>query len=158
MFLSNVAARYQDTILLLGRLALGAIFVNSGFTKLMTLDAFSASLAKRGVAMAEFWGPVGASVEFVGGLMIVLGFATRYACLLMILFVIVATAISHLFWTFPDAAARRTQMSQFFKNLSIIGGFIVLFASGPGRLSLDAWLARRRGGDIAPAPGHGRSG
>jgi putative oxidoreductase len=61
-----------------------------------------------------------------------------------ILFVIVATGISHRFWDFAEAAARRAQESQFFKNLSIMGGFILLFAAGPGRFSLDGWLASRR--------------
>ena len=61
-----------------------------------------------------------------------------------ILFVIVATGISHRYWDFAEAAARRAQESQFFKNLSIMGGFILLFATGPGRFSLDGWLASRR--------------
>lgn len=61
----------------------------------------------------------------------------------MILFVIVATGISHRFWEYAEAA-RRTQESQFFKNLSIIGGFLLLFVTGGGRYSLDGWLLRRK--------------
>jgi len=61
-----------------------------------------------------------------------------------ILFVIVATGISHRYWDFAEAAARRAQESQFFNNLSIMGGFILLFATGPGRFSLDGWLASSR--------------
>jgi putative oxidoreductase len=87
---------------------------------------------------------VGATVEFVGGILIITGLKARYASLLMILFVIVATGISHRYWDFAEAAARRAQESQFFKNLSIMGGFILLFATGPGRFSLDGWLASRR--------------
>jgi putative oxidoreductase len=60
----------------------------------------------------------------------------------MILFVIVATGISHRFWEFAEAA-RRTQESQFFKNLSIIGGFVLLFVTGGGRYSFDGWLKRK---------------
>ncbi len=62
----------------------------------------------------------------------------------MVLFVIVATGISHRFWEFADAA-RRAQESQFFKNLSIIGGFLLLFVTGGSRFSLDALLRRRTG-------------
>jgi len=140
------ALRAYDHLLLVARVALGVIFVVSGYTKLMGLAAFSASLAARGVpAAAEFWGPVGASVEFVGGILIVLGLGTRYAALLMILFVIVATGISHRFWEFADAREFRTQQSQFFKNLSIIGGFVFLLATGGGKFSLDALWRRARG-------------
>jgi putative oxidoreductase len=142
--LDGFAARSYDALLLAARVALGAIFVLSGVLKLGGLAAFSASLAARGVPASWLWGPVGASVEFIGGILIVLGLGTRYASLLMILFVIVATAISHRFWEFADPQQFRAQQSQFFKNLSIIGGFILLFATAGGRYALDA-LWRRRG-------------
>ena len=130
--------------MLLGRIALGAIFVKSGLQKLLALSAFAASLAGRGVPQSSTWAVIGATVEFVGGILIVTGLRTREASLLMILFVIVATGISHRYWEFAEAA-RRLQESQFLKNLSIIGGFLLLFASGSGRFSLDALLARRKG-------------
>lgn len=139
----RLAARSEDVILLLGRVALGAIFVKSGIQKLLALSAFAASLAGRGVPQSSVWAVIGATVECVGGILILTGLKTRYASMLMILFVIVATGIAHRYWEFVDAA-RRTQESQFFKNLSIIGGFLVLFASGPGRFSLDTLLRRRK--------------
>lgn len=137
------SARSEDVILLLGRVALGVIFVKSGAQKLMALGAFAASLASRGIPQSSMWAVIGATVEFIGGILILTGMRTRYASLLMITFVIVATAISHRYWEFVDAA-RRTQESQFFKNLAIIGGFLLLFASGPGRFSLDGLLRRRK--------------
>jgi putative oxidoreductase len=133
----------QDVILLLGRLALGAIFVKSGLQKLTALGAFAASLAGRGVPQSSTWAVIGATVEFVGGVLIVTGFRTRDASLLMILFVIVATGISHRYWEYADAA-RRLQESQFFKNLAIIGGFLALAVTGAGRFSLDAMWQRRK--------------
>jgi len=144
-FADRLAGKGEDVILLLGRVALGTIFIKSGLQKLMALGAFAASLASRGVPQSSFWAVVGATVEFVGGILIVTGLKTRYASVLMILFVIVATAISHRYWEFVDAA-RRAQESQFFKNLSIIGGFLLLFVTGGGRFSLDGWLRRRKEG------------
>ena len=135
--LDHVAVRGYDVLLLAARIALGAIFVLSGYMKLMGLAAFSSSLTARGVPAAWLWGPVGASVEFVGGILIVLGLGTRFAALLMILFVITATVISHRYWEFADPQQFRTQQSQFFKNLSIIGGFLFLFTVGAGRYSVD---------------------
>jgi putative oxidoreductase len=140
---SVISGSRQDVIVLLGRVALGAIFVKSGLQKLMALGAFAASLASRGVPQSSVWAVIGATVEFVGGILIVTGLRTREASLLMILFVIVATGISHRYWEFADAA-RRLQESQFFKNLSIIGGFVLLCATGSGRFGLDALLARRK--------------
>ena len=140
----RLAAENQDAILLAGRIALGAIFVKSGLQKLLDLGVFAASLAGRGVPQSSFWAVVGATVEFVGGIMILTGLKARYASLLMILFVIVATGIGHRYWEYADAAARRAQESQFFKNLSILGGFVLMFVTGAGRFSLDAWLASRK--------------
>jgi putative oxidoreductase len=137
------AGRSEDVILLLGRLALGTIFVKSGIQKLLTLSAFAASLASRGIPESSVWAVIGATVECIGGILIVTGLKTRYASMLMILFVIVATAISHRYWEFADAA-RRAQEIQFFKNVSIIGGFLLLFASGSGRFGLDTLLRHRK--------------
>src|SRR5256885_9497840 len=135
----------QDVIVLLGRLALGAIFVKSGLQKLLALSAFAASLASRGVPQSSVWAVIGATVEFVGGILIVTGLRTREASLLMILFVIVATGISHRYWEFAEAA-RRLQESQFLKNLSIIGGVVLLFSSPSRLVVLLASLARRQRG------------
>lgn len=143
--LDGVAARSYDQLLLVGRVALGLIFVLSGWAKLGAVAAFSASLAARGVPAAWLWGPVGATVEFVGGVLIVLGLGARYAALMMILFVIVATAISHRFWELADPQQYRAQQGQFLKNLSILGGFVLVFATGGGPLSIDRLWRRRKG-------------
>ena len=132
---SAVHAR-SDTLLLLGRVLLGSIFVISGYGKLFGLAAFAASLEKNGVPYASMLAPVGACVEFFGGLAIVLGVEVRAAALLMIAFVIVATLISHRFWEFADAV-RRAQVTQFSKNVAIIGGFVLLHAAGGGRFAVE---------------------
>lgn len=142
---TNTSVRRDEVMLLLARAALGAIFVRSGLQKLLALSAFAASLAQRGVPQSGSWAVIGATVELVGGMLILTGLRTREASLLMILFVIVATGISHRFWEFADAA-RRAQESQFLKNLSMIGGFLLLFVTGAGRFSLDAMFASRNRG------------
>ena len=142
-WIDRVAAASGDTILLLARILIGGIFVQSGFGKLTGLDAFAAGLARNGIpaAVAAVLAPIGAGVEFVGGLAVVLGLATRYAAVLMIVFVVVATLISHRFWML-QGAERRTQTVQFAKNVAIIGGFLFAFITGGGRYSLDRWWRR----------------
>src|SRR6185437_4887714 len=97
---ARTVALQNDPMMLLGRILLGGIFVVSGYGKLMGLAAFAASLEKNGVPFASTMAPIGAGVEFFGGLAIVLGLEVRYVALLMIAFVIVATLISHRFWDF----------------------------------------------------------
>jgi putative oxidoreductase len=82
--------------------------------------------------------------EFFGGIALILGIATRYVVLVMIVFMLVATFSSHRYWEFTDVAVRRAQDSSFYKNIAMLGGFLFLFVVGPGRFSLDAWLRRQR--------------
>ncbi|HXW27011.1 MAG TPA: DoxX family protein [Xanthobacteraceae bacterium] len=132
------AAGCHDAVALLGRLAMGWIFVSSGFGKLGNVAGFSAMLASRGVPMPSFMGWLGAIVEFGGGLLIVFGVKIRYAAILMILFVIVATLISHRYWELAgaDLVAQRTN---FWKNVAIIGGLLFMFLAGAGRYSVDGF-------------------
>ncbi len=139
----SLADRMSDTVLLIGRLAMGIIFFQSGFAKLTGLGAFIGSLGNRGVPFPDFWGPVGAISEFLGGTLIILGLGTRYAAALIVLFVIIATAISHRYWEFAEPA-RRLQQGQFYKNLAIIGGALFLFICAAGRFSLDALFLKKR--------------
>ena len=82
-------------------------------------------------------------VEFFGGLALIFGIATRYVAIVMAIFVVVATFSSHAYWTYTDAAVRRVQDSNFYKNMAILGGIAFLFVCGAGRLSLDNWLRNR---------------
>jgi len=136
--IDQLAADWGNALWLLGRILIGSIFVLSGFGKLMDLGGFATMLADSGVPMASVMAPIGAVAEFVGGLAIVLGLGTRYAALLMIGFVVVATLISHRFWAVPADEAQG-QMIHFVKNMAIVGGFLVVFVTGGGRYSIDRW-------------------
>jgi putative oxidoreductase len=120
---------------------IGWIFVSSGFRKLMDIPAFVASMPRRD--LPEFLGYVAPFVEFFGGLLLLTGFATRYAALLMLLFTVIATFSSHRYWTVPEAQ-QANQSSHFWKNVSMMGGMVLLFITGAGRYSLDAMLGRNR--------------
>lgn len=139
--LHSLVFRYQDTLLLIGRVLIGGFFVMGGYGKITGLDAFAAGLAKSGIPAPVAY--LGAFAEFSGGLCLMLGLATRYAALLLVAFTIVATLIAHRYWEFTDAAMRRVQFINFEKNLMIIGGIIAFVVAGAGRISVDRLLRRR---------------
>ncbi len=126
----------SDLALLFGRIAIAALFIPAGFSKLTNLDGFIASLDGRGVPMASVLGPLGAMIEFLAGIAVLLGIHVRFASALLILFTVAATLIAHRFWEF-EGAARTTQQSQFLKNFAIIGGYVFLMVNGGGRYCLD---------------------
>jgi putative oxidoreductase len=134
--IDRVAGSTGGLVLLLGRLAMAAIFLPSGFNKLMHLATFAGSLASRGVPVPYVFAILGAFTEFFGSICVILGFKTRYAALLMAVFTGVAAYLSHHFWDM-EGTTRAMQYTQFMKNLSIIGGFLLMFAAGPGPYSVD---------------------
>jgi putative oxidoreductase len=140
-FVDRCAASCHDAVALIGRLAMSWIFLSSGFGKLTDVAAFSAVLAKRGVPAPSFMGWLGAIVEFGGGLLILFGIKIRWAAILMILFVIVATLISHRYWEFTGEAFG-AQRGNFWKNVTIIGGFLFMFIAGAGRYSVDGFTRK----------------
>lgn len=140
-YADGLAASTSDIMLLIGRILLGWIFVRSGFPKLFTIDAVMATYPGRGLPPMLAY--VAVPVEFFGGLALIFGIATRYVAIVMAIFVVVATFSSHAYWTFTDAAMRRAQDSNFYKNMAILGGIAFLFVCGAGRLSLDNWLRKR---------------
>jgi putative oxidoreductase len=137
----GLAAAWQDFLLLLGRVLVGWIFIQSGWRKLMDVPAFVASMPRRD--LPAFLGYIAPPVEFIGGVAILLGLATRYAAAVILLFTIIATLSSHRWWNYPPAQ-QTNQHSHFWKNVSMMGGLVLLFVTGGGRFSVDAWLAKRR--------------
>ena len=137
----RLAAQWQDFLLLVARLLMGWIFLQSGWGKLMNMSGFVASMPRRG--LPTFLGYIAPPVEFIGGICIILGFATRYASLVLLLFVIIASFSSHRYWA-VEAAQVANQSSHFWKNVTIKGGLVLLFITGAGRFALDYMLAKRR--------------
>lgn len=129
-----------DFIILAARVMIGLIFVMSGWPKLMHFEASAAGLMQRGVPAVLAY--VAAPVEFFGGLAILLGLATSYAAVLILLFTIAATLIAHRFWEYTDPTQYRAQSTNFWKNISMMGGMLLLCVTAGGRFSLDRVLFR----------------
>jgi putative oxidoreductase len=137
--LANRAAG-GGVIWLIGRVVLGGLFMMSGIQKLSGIDQFAASLAKNGipVEIAPMLAWLGAAVETIGGLCIVLGLATSWASLVLIAFTIMAAFIAHRFWQAPPEA-RMMQTAHFEKNMMVAGAFCLLYVAGGGPYSIDRW-------------------
>jgi putative oxidoreductase len=136
----RLAAMWQDFLLLAARILIGWIFISSGWRKLMDIPGFVKSMPRRD--LPEFLGYVAPFVEFIGGLFMVAGLATRYTALVMLLFMMFATFSSHRYWTYPEAQ-QANQNSHFWKNISMTGGILLLYVTGAGRYALDALLGRK---------------
>ena len=110
--------------------------------KLWNIAGFAGYLKNLGAPAPEITSWIGALLELVIGIALVLGIGTRYAALLCVLFLIMATALAHRYWEYP-AAQVVAQYNNFLKNLAIGGGALLLFVTGPGRFSID-WSLKKR--------------
>jgi putative oxidoreductase len=138
----GIATSASDVLLLVGRVLLGWLFLTSAWGKFMNMGGYVAYLTNLKVPNPGFFSWIGAPVEFLIGLTLILGFATRYAALLCLLFLIVATALAHRYWEYP-AAQVMAQYNNFLKNLALFGGTLVLFVTGAGRFSVDRALSKK---------------
>lgn len=140
-YIDGLAEQWRDFLLLVARVLIGWIFVASGWRKLMDIPGFVKTMPRRD--LPELLGYIAPPVEFIGGVCLLLGFATRYAALVMLLFVIIASFSSHRYWNFTDPAQYTNQNSHFWKNVAIKGGLVLLFITGAGRFALDRVLIKR---------------
>ena len=132
-------AALQPSGLLLGRCLLGLIFILSGSGKLMDFAATAGYMASKGLPLPELLLIPTILIELGGGLLLVLGYQTRWAALALFLFVIPTTLIFHNFWTVAADQVHNQQI-HFEKNLAIMGGLLYVVFTGAGRYSLEGDL------------------
>lgn len=130
------SSRTRDTLALAARVLLTAIFVMSGVTKITNFAGTAAYIASKGLPLPELCAAIAIAVELGAGLLVLFGWKTRWAALVIAIFAVVVGVLFHAYWT-DVPAARMSDYINFWKNISIAGGFLMVFAFGPGRYSLD---------------------
>jgi putative oxidoreductase len=123
-------AMLQEAAALAGRLLLSALFLHEAWSKLTGYDAALAYMQAFGVPGRLL--PLAIAAELTCGLLILVGYQTRTAAIILAGFCM-ATAV-----LFHTRFADRNQLLHFEKDLAIAGGFLVLFARGAGAWALDA--------------------
>ena len=133
----GVAAGMTDTLLLIGRVLIAAMF-------LLTVWFGSPNigyLTSINFISPDIMSPLARIVEWIIVVSLVLGVGTRYGALLGLAFVVIATVAAHRWWGYPQAA-QLVQYTFLTKNLAAAGGLIVLFVTGGGAISVDRFLAK----------------
>ena len=132
----GLAAALNDLLLLVGRILIALLFLLTAWFG----SPNAGYLTALGYPSPDFMSTLAITVEYIIIVSLVLGLATRYGALLGLLFVIIAVATAHRYWTYPQAQ-QLVQYIFFTKDVAIAGGLVLLFATGAGRLSVDRLLA-----------------
>jgi len=113
---------------LVARSFLAVIFIYAGVNKVFNFAQTSESMAKAGLPIVGVLLIFTIAFQILGGLSIILGYKAEIGAILLI----PATIVFH------NPFADPSQFNNFFKNLSIIGGLLLILAYGSGTLSLEA--------------------
>jgi putative oxidoreductase len=140
--LLDVSKRFAWLPPLLARLTIACVFIESGWGKIHHIDKVIGFFESLGLPAPAFQAHLVANTEFIAGLLILVGLATRLASipLIIVMFVALRTA-------FADKLAGSPM-----EDFSALTGiaeylYIVLLAwlliAGPGRVALDTLIARK---------------
>jgi putative oxidoreductase len=126
----------KDALLLVARVLLVVLFVLFGWSKLTGFQGTEQYMASTGAPAPALSAIIAIVMELVVGIVIAIGFKTRPLALLLALYTLGTAFIGHHYWT-QTGMEQYVNMINFYKNISIIGGLLLLFITGPGRYSLD---------------------
>ena len=132
----------QDFMSLLGRALLALLFIPAGWGKIAGFSGVAGYIASKGVPLPEVCAALAIAAELGLGLLLLVGWQTRWAALGLAIFVAVITPIFHNYWAMPEAQVMM-QKQAFNKNLGVVGGLLVLAAFGAGAFSVDGRLRKR---------------
>lgn len=111
----------------IGRALLGSLFLISGLLKMGSFAGYSAWIASAELPMPSLLLVLVMTIEIAGGLALISGWNARWGAMVLAVFLVPTTLIFHGFWR-ADPADSWNQLNHILKNVSILGGMLVVFA------------------------------
>ncbi|MCC3701641.1 DoxX family protein [Rouxiella badensis] len=129
-------AKYSDVIILVARVLLMLLFVIFGLEKITGFSGTVTYMSSVGAPFPTVAAIIAVVMEFFVGIALILGFYTRPLALIMAVYTLATGLIGHPFWGLTGAAHYANEIN-FYKNIAIVGGLLLLAVTGPGKFSLD---------------------
>ena len=127
----------NDEVILAARLFLATLFLIFGWRKLRDYSGTVSQMVQDGVPMPVLVASVAIFMELPVAFAVAVGAFTRPSAVLFVLYTLGTSLIEHRYWTITGAD-QLASMEGFYKNLSIMGGFLLLYITGAGKYSIDA--------------------
>jgi putative oxidoreductase len=138
----RIEERHVKYAVLAGRQLFSIIFIiaSAGHFNSQTI----ASAARHSVPLPDILVPLSGVMALAGGLSVLLGYQTRFGAWLLVIFLVPVTLMMHNFWALSDPATSQIEKAMFMKNVTMLGGALLISYFGAGPLSLDALLTGSR--------------
>lgn len=117
----------MDVVFVIGRILFALMFVRSGIGHFQARDVMVGYGKAKNLPAPEIAVPISGLVIIVGGLMVALGLWADIGALLLIIFLIPTAFIMHSYWKETDPQAVAQESIQFFKDIALLGGAIIIF-------------------------------
>jgi len=118
----------MNAVLVIGRVLFAIIFINSGINHFLKLEAMAGYATYKKVPAAKASVLLSGLMILVGGIYVALGIYADLGALLIAIFLIPTAFLMHAFWKETDATAKMNESIGFFKDLSLAGAALMLFA------------------------------
>ena len=118
----------MDIVLIIGSVLFALRFISSGVSHLTKLEAMTGYAQYKKVPAAKFGVVLSGLMILLGGLYIAFGVYADLGALLIALFLIPTSFLTHAFWKETDATAKQNESISFFKNLALAGAALIIFA------------------------------
>ena len=129
----------NNGVILAARLLLAMLFLIFGWRKLTDYTGTVSRMVQDGAPIPVVAAAVSIFMELPVAFAVAIGAFTRPSAFLLVLYTLGTALIAHRYWT-VEGANKVDSMESFFKNLSVAGGFLLLYITGAGEYSLDAVL------------------
>jgi putative oxidoreductase len=129
----------HNEVILVARLFLTALFLIFGWRKLTDYTGTVRQMVEEDLSTPVLATIIAIFIELPAAFAVAVGALTRPLALLMVIYTLGTALIGHRYWTMAGAE-KIDNMDSFFKNVSIMGGFLLLYITGAGKYSIDAIL------------------
>ena len=126
--ITNKEKRTMNTVLLIGRILFALMFVSAGINHFTKAEAMTGYATFKKVPAPKVANLVSGLLLVASGLSIILGIYADLGALVVAILLIAMALKMHDFWAQTDAQAKQTETINFFKNISMAGGALIMFA------------------------------
>lgn len=127
----------DSCVIFCARIALAVLFLWGGVMKLVGYGDFAGHLHALGVPFTQVVAPLIVAIEGLGALLLIVGYKMKPLALLLAAYTIATAMVAHNFWDATDPAVQHEMVIHFWKNVAIAGGFLLLYVTGAGGISID---------------------